>query len=43
VDIESNPGDALLFYYSGHGVLDDDGEIYLASSDIDPNSMLNAL
>jgi tetratricopeptide (TPR) repeat protein len=36
-DIESNPDDTLLFYYSGHGVLDDDGEIYLASSDIDPD------
>jgi uncharacterized protein YjbI with pentapeptide repeats len=36
-DITSNPDDTLLFYYSGHGVPDIDGDIYLASSDIDPN------
>jgi uncharacterized caspase-like protein len=26
--------DMLLFYYSGHGAFDDDGELYLALSDI---------
>jgi uncharacterized protein YjbI with pentapeptide repeats len=36
-DIKSNPDDTLLFYYSGHGVPDIDGDIYLASSDINPN------
>ncbi|MFY9797655.1 MAG: pentapeptide repeat-containing protein [Candidatus Nitrosopolaris sp.] len=35
-DIRVNPDDTLLFYYSGHGVFDVDGEVYLASSDIDP-------
>lgn len=29
--------DTLLFYYSGHGVSDFDGNTYLASSDIDPD------
>jgi Tfp pilus assembly protein PilF len=32
-----NPDDTLLFYYSGHGVPGDDGNIYLASSDTDPD------
>ncbi len=36
-DSKSNLDDTLLFYYSGHGVPDVDGDIYLASSDIDPN------
>jgi uncharacterized protein YjbI with pentapeptide repeats len=35
-DIRNNPDDTLLFYYSGHVVLDADGDMYLASSDIDP-------
>jgi uncharacterized protein YjbI with pentapeptide repeats len=30
--------DTLLFYFSGHGVLDSDGDGYLCSSDIDPDS-----
>ena len=32
-----NPDDTLLFYYSGHGVPGDDGNIYLVSSDTDPD------
>lgn len=41
-DFFSNPNirsqDTLLFYYSGHGVPDIDGDIYLASEEIDPDS-----
>ena len=33
----NKPDDTLLFYYSGHGVPDRDGDTYLASSDIDPD------
>ena len=33
--IKSN--DTLLFYYSGHGIPDIDGEVYLATSEIDPS------
>ena len=29
--------DTLLFYFSGHGVPDVDGSVYLASSEIDPD------
>jgi uncharacterized caspase-like protein len=36
-DKTDNPDDTLLFYYSGHGVPGDDGNIYLASSDTDPD------
>ncbi len=36
-DRNSNPDDTLLFYYSGHGVPDVDGDMYLASSDLDPD------
>ena len=36
-DKRDNPDDTLLFYYSGHGVPGDDGNIYLASSDTDPD------
>ncbi|MGC1932213.1 MAG: tetratricopeptide repeat protein, partial [Candidatus Nitrosopolaris sp.] len=35
-DIRNNPDDILLFYYSGHGVPDVDGDVYIASSDTDP-------
>ena len=34
-DIKTN--DTLLFYYSGHGVPDSDGNVYLASTEIDPD------
>ena len=36
-DINNKPDDTLLFYYSGHGVPDVDGDTYLASSDINPD------
>jgi uncharacterized caspase-like protein len=36
-DRRDNPDDTLLFYYSGHGVPGDDEDIYLASSDTDPD------
>ena len=29
--------DTLLFYFSGHGIPDSRGDIFLATSDIDPN------
>jgi uncharacterized caspase-like protein len=32
-----HPKDTILFYFSGHGVLGDDGEHYLSTSEIDPN------
>ena len=35
--MRNNSDDTLLFYYAGHGVPDVDGDIYLASSDIDPD------
>jgi tetratricopeptide (TPR) repeat protein len=41
-DFFSNPriksDDTLLFYYSGHGVPDIDGDIYLASCEVEPDS-----
>jgi hypothetical protein len=36
-DVKNSPDDTLLFYYSGHGVPDVDGDMYLASSDTDPD------
>ena len=30
--------DTLLFYYSGHGVPDTDGDVYLATSEVDPDA-----
>src|SRR5581483_7507657 len=33
----NNLDDTLLFYYSGHGVPDVDTDMYLASSDTDPD------
>ena len=37
-DPSNRAEDTLLFYYSGHGIPDDDGEIFFASSDIDPDA-----
>jgi hypothetical protein len=34
----SKADDTLLFYYSGHGIPDTDGDVYLATSEIDPDS-----
>ncbi len=31
-----NSQDTLLFYYSGHGIPDTDGDVYLASSEMNP-------
>jgi tetratricopeptide (TPR) repeat protein len=36
-DENINPTDTLLFYFSGHGVPDDDQDVFLATSDIDPD------
>ena len=36
-DKRNNLDDTLVFYYSGHGVPGADGEMYLASSDTDPD------
>lgn len=30
--------DTLIFYYSGHGIPDIDGDVYLSTSEIDPDS-----
>ena len=32
------PNEILLFYYLGHGVLDEEGDMYLASTDIDSDN-----
>ena len=37
-DVNNKAEDTLLFYYSGHGIPDIDGDIYLASSEIDPDA-----
>jgi uncharacterized caspase-like protein len=37
-DVNTKAEDTLLFYYSGHGIPDVDGDIYLASSEIDPDA-----
>ena len=37
-DVNNKAQDTLLFYYSGHGIPDVDGDIYLASSEIDPDA-----
>jgi hypothetical protein len=39
-DFFANPNnganDTLIFYYSGHGIPDSDGDVYLSTSEIDP-------
>jgi hypothetical protein len=37
-DINNKAEDTLLFYHSGHGIPDIDGDMYLASSEIDPDA-----
>lgn len=37
VDSEIKPSDTLIFYYSGHGIPDSNGDIYLSTSEIHPN------
>jgi Caspase domain len=32
--------DTLLFYFSGHGVMDSEGDLYLAPTDMDPDAPL---
>jgi hypothetical protein len=36
-DANIQPTDTVLFYFSGDGILGDDGEHYLSTSEIDPN------
>ena len=36
-DTNTKAEDTLLFYYSGHGIPDVDGDVYLASSEINPD------
>jgi tetratricopeptide (TPR) repeat protein len=36
-DQSINSRDTLLFYYSGHGIPDIDGDVYLSTSEIDPH------
>ncbi len=36
-DANIYPNDTISFYFSGHGVLGDDGENYLSTSEIDPD------
>lgn len=37
-DPNTKAEDTLLFYFSGHGIPDVDGDMYLASSEIDPDA-----
>jgi Caspase domain len=37
-DGNTKADDTLVFYYSGHGIPDTDGDVYLATSEIDPDS-----
>ncbi len=36
-DKNIKPDDMLVFYYSGHGVPDEDGDVYFSTSEIDPD------
>ena len=37
-DLRIDPEDTIIFYFSGHGLVDSDGEVYLASSETDPDN-----
>ena len=37
---DADLGDILLFYFSGHGILRQDGEVYLATPQVDPKDPL---
>ncbi len=37
-EADTKAEDTLLFYFSGHGIPDVDGDMYLASSEIDPDA-----
>ena len=37
-DPKINPNDTLIFYYSGHGVPDSNGDIYLSTSELHPDN-----
>ena len=37
-DPKTTPNDTLIFYYSGHGVPDSNGDIYLSTSDLHPDN-----
>jgi hypothetical protein len=37
-DTRIKPNDTLIFYYSGHGVPDSNGSIYLSTSEINPDN-----
>ena len=39
-DINNKAEDTLLFYYSGHGIPDIDGDMCFASSEINPDASL---
>lgn len=36
----ASPGDLVLIYYSGHGKLDGDGNLYLATKDTEPEHLI---
>ena len=38
VDSSISPEDILIFYYSGHGIPDIDGDVYMSTSEIDPDA-----
>lgn len=37
-DLTIDPQDTLIFYFSGHGLVDADGDVYLSSSETDPDN-----
>jgi hypothetical protein len=36
-DSDIKPEDLLMFYYSGHGVPDEDGDVYISTSELNPD------